>query len=185
MNSKRLATIAILVALSVGTNYAMISFYNVKLMDFIVFVGGFCFGPFVGAFIGIVSWVVYGTLNPFGFSLPIWLATMFSEPIYGVIGALVRRSLKRNNFMEYKKERVNACVFFGVLGMSLTLVYDVITNIVFGYVSGWNILLAMIVGFVPLGFIHMMSNAFFFGLGCMPTINAILKVVGGEKSDVA
>jgi LytS/YehU family sensor histidine kinase len=185
MDSKRLTTIAILVALSVGTNYAMISLYNVKLMDFIVFVGGFCFGPLVGTLIGIVSWMVYGTLNPLGFSLPIWLSTMFSEPIYGIVGALVRKSLNRNDFAEYKKDRVNACFFFGVLGMSLTVVYDVITNIVFGYVSGWNILFALIVGFVPLGFVHMISNAFFFGLGCMPTINAILKVAGGEKSGVA
>jgi LytS/YehU family sensor histidine kinase len=185
MNSKQLAIISILVALSIGTNYAMFSLYNVKLMDFIVFVGGFCFGPFVGVFIGVVSWMVYGTLNPLGFSLPIWLSTMFSEPIYGIVGALVRRSLSRNDFGKYKKERADACLFFGVLGMSLAVVYDVITNIVFGYVSGWNVVFALIVGFVPFGFVHMMSNAFFFGFGCVPAINAIMKVVGGETSDVA
>jgi len=185
MSSKRLATIAILVALSVATNYAMISLYNMKLMDFIVFVGGFCFGPVAGAFIGIASWMVYGTLNPLGFSLHIWLATMFSESIYGIVGALVRKSLNRDSLSEYRKERFSACFFFGALGMSLTVVYDVITNIVFGYVNNWNILFALIVGFVPFGFVHMLSNAFFFGFGCVPTISAILKVVGGEKNGVA
>lgn len=184
MNSKRLATIAVLVALSVATNYAMISLYNVKFMDFIVFVGGFCFGPFAGAFIGIASWMVYGTLNPLGFSLHIWVATMFSESVYGIVGALVRRSLSRDSLDEYRKERFSACFFFGVLGMCLTVVYDVITNVVFGYVNNWNVFFALIVGFVPFGFVHMMSNAVFFGLGCVPTISAILKVVGGEKNGI-
>ncbi len=185
MNSTRIAIITILVALSIGTNYAMISLFNVKLMDLIVFIGGFCFGPLVGALIGITSWAVYGTLNPMGFSLPIWLSTMFSEPIYGIAGAFLRKSLNSNEFHEFKKERVNACVFLGILGMFLTFIYDVITNIVFGYVSGWNILFAVIVGFVPFGLVHMISNAFFFGLGCIPAINAILKIIGGENSGIS
>ena len=43
MNSRKTAILAVLIAISVGTNYAMISLYNVKFMDFIVFVGGFVF----------------------------------------------------------------------------------------------------------------------------------------------
>ncbi len=182
MNSRRLAITIILVALSVGTNYTMMSLYNVKLMDLIVFVGGFCFGPLIGALIGITSWAVYGTLNPLGFSLPIWLSTMFSETIYGIAGALVRKSLDHDEFNGFRSDGVNTYVFFGIFGMFLTFVYDTITNIVFGYVSNWNILFAVIVGFVPFGLVHMVSNAFFFGIGCAPTINAILNVIGGENS---
>jgi hypothetical protein len=185
MNSQRLAIVALLAALSIGTNYAMISLSNVKLMDLIVFIGGFCFGPLVGASIGITSWAVYGTLNPMGFSFPIWLSTMFSEAIYGVAGAFVRKSLNSEGLGGFKNERVLTCAFFGILGMFLTFFYDLITNIVFGCVSGWNILFAVIVGFVPFGFVHMVSNAFFFGLGCVPAINAVLKVAGGENSGIS
>lgn len=185
MNSKKLAVTTILVALAIGTNYAMIYLDNVKLMDLIVFIGGFCFGSSVGALTGIISWVVYGTMNPRGFSLPIWLTTMFSEMIYGIAGALIGKGLKRNGLSEIQNDRVNACAFFGLLGMLLTFVYDIITNVVFGYVSGWNILFAVIVGFVPFGLVHMLSNAFFFGLGCVPAINAISKVVGGENRGIS
>lgn len=185
MNSKKLAIIIVLTALSIGTNYVMISLYNVKLMDLIVFIGGFCFGPIVGALIGIISWAVYGTLNPLGFSLHIWLATMFSESIYGVAGAFMRKSLNRDGINEIINRGVNTCVFFGVFGMFLTFVYDVITNIVFGYVNNWSILFAVIFGFVPFGLVHMVSNAFFFGLGCVPAIKAILNVVGGEKFGIS
>jgi len=184
MNSHKLAIITVLVAFSISTNYAMISLSNVKLMDLIVFIGGFCFGPLVGMSIGVISWAVYGTLNPLGFSLPIWLSTMFSEAIYGVAGAAIRKGINQEEFSEFGKERVNAGIFFGILGMLLTFAYDIITNIVFGYVSGWNILFALIVGLVPFGLVHMLSNALFFGIGCVPAIKAIFKVVGGEKSDI-
>jgi hypothetical protein len=182
MNSKRLAIITILIALSIGTNYAMISFYNVKFMDLIVFVGGFCFGALAGSLIGIISWVVYGTLNPIGFSLPVWLATMLSEPIYGLAGALMRKRLSLSELSELKNERVVTHVFFGTLGMFLTFAYDLVTNIVFGYVNNWNILFSIIFGFVPFGLVHMLSNACFFGIGGVPAINAVLNVIGGENS---
>lgn len=185
MNSRKLAIIIMLATLSIGTNYAMISLYNVKLMDFIVFISGFCFGPIVGTLTGIISWGVYGTLNPLGFSLPVWLSTMFSESIYGITGAIMKKDLNSNGLNEFKNRRINTYFFFGILGMLLTIAYDIITNVVFGYISGWNILFAVIVGFVPFGLVHMISNAFFFGLGCVPTINAVLNLVGGEKLDAS
>ena len=184
MNSRKVATIIVLSALSIGTNYAMLALFNVKFMDLIVFVGGFCFGPLVGGLIGILSWAVYGTLNPLGFSLPIWLATMFSEAIYGVGGGLVKKLLGSNGSIELTNNRVYICVFFGALGMVLTFCYDFITNIVFGYVNNINLVLAVIIGFVPFGLVHTLSNAFFFGLGGLPAINTILRVVGGENSVV-
>jgi hypothetical protein len=185
MNSRKLAIITVLIALSIGTNYSMISFYNVKFMDLIVFVGGFCFGPLAGSLIGIISWAVYGTLNPVGFSLQIWLSTMFLEPIYGIAGALVRKRLNPSELGESKNEPVITYIFFGILGMFLTFAYDLVTNIVFGYVYNINILIAIIFGFVPFGLVHMVSNACFFGMGGVPAINAILNVIGGENSDIS
>jgi uncharacterized membrane protein len=183
MNTRKIAVIAVLVALAVGTNYAMTPLFNVKLMDVIVFIGGICFGPVVGALIGVISWAVYGTLNPYGFFLPIWFATMLSESIYGVVGGLIKTSLN-----EYRSGAKNPpetlYVFFGTLGVLLTLIYDVITNIVFGYVSNWSILLAVIAGFVPFGIAHVVSNAFFFGLGCVPAIKALSNIIGVDKSGI-
>lgn len=180
MNTRRIAVIAVLVALAVGTNYAMMPLINVKLMDAIVFIGGVCFGPVVGALIGAFSWTVYGTLNPWGFSLHIWFATMFSESIYGVAGGLVRKSI--NGYHSgAKNSPVTICILFGTLGVFLTLIYDLITNIVFGYVSNLSILLAVIGGFVPFGILHVLSNALFFGLGCVPAIKALSNIIGVDK----
>ncbi len=182
MNSRKVAAVVVLSALSIGTNYAMLSLFNVKFMDLIVFVGGFCFGPLVGGLIGILSWAVYGTLNPLGFSLPIWLSTMFSEAIYGVGGGLMKKLLGSNGCIAATNSRVYICVFFGVLGMFLTFCYDFITNIVFGYVNNIDLVFAVVIGFVPFGLVHTLSNAFFFGIGGLPAINTILRVIGGENS---
>ena len=183
MKPIKLATLTILVALSISTNYIMISLYNVKLMDLIVFVGGFCFGPAVGALTGVISWTVYGTLNPMGFSLPIWFATMFAESVYGIVGGLIGRALFSNDADELRGKFRNACFFFGMLGMLLTFAYDIVTNVVFGYFSYSSILVGVITGFVPFGLIHVVSNAFFFGLGCVPAIRVISDMTGGNRRD--
>lgn len=182
MNPRKIATLALLIAVSVGTNYAMISFYNVKFMDFIVFIGGFCFGPVVGALTGIFSWIVYGTLNPAGFEIRIWLATMFSEAIYGVIGGLMNRTMLRDGSNALKERARTASIFFGLLGMLLTFGYDLITNAVSGYIWYESILIGILVGFVPFGLAHVLSNAVFFGMGCVPAIRIISNLTGGKKN---
>ncbi len=184
MNSRKVAAIASLVALSVGTNYAMLSFSNVKLMDLIVFVAGFCFGPVAGALTGIFSWSVYGPLNPYGFSLPVWIATMFSESLYGVVGGLIRSKIGLEVFGSPKKYSVNVNIFFGALAVFVTLIYDIVTNAVFGILAYGNIVYAIVIGFVPFGMLHVLSNLVFFGFGCAPTIGAITKITGGESSGI-
>jgi hypothetical protein len=180
MKSVKIATVAVLVALSISTNYAMISLYNVKLMDFFVFIGGFCFGPAVGMLTGIISWVVYGTLNPVGFDFRIWFATMFAELLYGVVGGIMGKNLISKEADALKVKVGTASIFFGMLGMLLTFAYDVITNAVFGYFWYQSIILGVIMGFVPFGLVHVLSNAFFFSLGCVPVIKVINNLARGN-----
>jgi hypothetical protein len=66
-----------------------------------------------------------------------------------------------------------------MLGAFLTVAYDMITNIAWGYVSGLNVLIAVLSG-IPFGLVHEASNAVFFGVGCVPAINALFKVIGVE-----
>jgi len=171
MNTTQVATIAILVALSIGTNYALVSVFNVKLMDFITFVGGFLFGPFVGAFVGIFSWSIYGVLNPYGFVPQIWVATMISEAIYGVAGGLLHKAN-----VNFSSKSFGHMVFVGNLGFLLTLIYDLLTNIAYAHVLGQDILVAIIIG-APFTLTHEISNALLFGMCFMPLMSA-LKVVG-------
>lgn len=183
MDSRKIAIIVVLAALSVGTNYLLSPFFNVKFMDFIVFVGGFCFGPLAGGLIGIFSWAIYGSLNPLGFSFPVWISTMVGEAFFGVVGGLTAQFVLPQR-LRADGNRLSISVMFGIISLLLTFVYDLFTNAVYAYAYGINIFVAIIVGFVPFGVAHLLSNAVFFSVGCLPTINAISKIMGGGEKTV-
>jgi len=92
---RKIAMVALLSAAAIASNYMLIGVANVKFMDLIVFTAGFIMGPTMGAATGVMVWLVYGTINPFGFSLPILAATMIGEAIYGVAGGLYGKSPQR------------------------------------------------------------------------------------------
>jgi LytS/YehU family sensor histidine kinase len=171
--TKRVPVIAVLVAACVVTNYALAGLPNISFMDFIVFIGGFLFGPLVGALIGVLSWTVYGFINPYGFLLQIYFTTMFTEALYGVAGGILGRNLASTSL---KDQKLSLCVMFGVLACMLTLTYDVITNIVFAITFEMPIILAIVFG-VPFMFAHVFSNILIFSLGSIPTVNAIKKIL--------
>jgi len=176
MNTLRVSIIATLVALCVATNYALVGVPQVKAMDFIVFIGGFCFGAYAGALIGILSWAVYGAINPYGFVPQVWIATMFSETIYGLLGGLLGKNLALTNFND---ERFKLSVFFGTVGFILTLIYDLITNIAYALTFGIPIIVAIVFG-TPYTILHQVSNMAIFGVGSIPVIAVLKKLSGGE-----
>lgn len=181
MNTRKVSVIAVLAALAIGTNYAMLPLFNVKFMDFIVFIGGFCFGPLVGAVIGVVTWSVYGSLNPLGFALPVWIATTACEVLFGLAGGLTAKLIHLPNFKEAGASRVGASVLFGIIGLLLTFTYDLITNAAYAYAFGINVVVAIVVGFIPFGVAHLLSNVVFFSFGCVPTINTVNRMIGGGR----
>ena len=169
-----------LTALCIGTNYALLALPNVKFMDLIVFVGGFCFGPAIGGLIGVLSWTIYGTINPLGFSFPVWIATMTGEAIFGIVGGLARMTAFLKNVSKIG-DKLGAAVLFGGLSLFLTLSYDLIANFAYSYAFGINFIVAVVSGF-PFAILHLVSNVIFFSVGCVPAINTVLKICGGEKS---
>ncbi len=140
----------------------MLPLPNVNLMDAIVFTTSLFFGAVPGAAVATVSWLVYGTLNPFGLSIPILATVIVCESVYVLAGHLFRGTPSGNPLSRVKGwER---SVLFGTVGVLSTLAYDVITNAVVGvvaYNSVWIGLLTMNVP-VPLGIIHEASNLVFF-----------------------
>jgi len=177
MNTTKVAIIISFVALSIATNYALVGLPNLKVMDFIVFIGGFCFGPVVGSSIAILTWAVYGVINPYGFVLPVWLATIFSESIYGVVGGLLGKNLASINLED---QHLRSGVLFGSLGFILTLIYDLITNIVYALTFGLPILVSIILG-VPFTALHELSNTAIFSVGSVPLIRAVRKISVGDR----
>lgn len=172
MKTTEVAIVVTLVALCVATNYALIGVYQVKVMDFIVFVGGFCFGPLIGALIGFLPWTIYGALNPLGFVPQIWLATITMESIYGVVGGFLGRSFVKTGFRE---QRLQFQAFFSAVGFLSTLPYDLVLSSVFALVSDMPVFVAIIYG-TPFHIVHEISNAAIFGFASVPLLPVIRKM---------
>lgn len=169
----RASIIAVLTAACIASNYLLIGLVNVKFMDLIVFAAGFAFGPLTGASVGVLTWLVYGTLNPYGFSLPILLATSLGESLYGVAGGLMGE--RGPDF----GRGLSASVKFAVVGFLLTFAYDLVTNVASALSVGIPITVALITG-IPFSVAHEVSNAAFFFLGASPLVTAIDRLLAGS-----
>lgn len=172
MRTMDISIIITLCALSIASNYALIGVTNVNLMDFLVFIGGFLFGPIIGISIGVSSWFIYGILNPIGFVPQIWLATMLSEAIYGLVGGLLGKRLSSVNF---RSRNLKLSVFFATVGFLPTVIYDVITNIVYALSFDVSIAAAIFAG-APFTVLHEVANAAIFGVLAAPTISVLGQV---------
>lgn len=168
IDPRKIALIAVLAATAIATNYLLIGALNVKLMDLIVFTSGYLLGSALGAFTGALVWLVYGTINPFGFSLPVFISTVIGEAMFGIAGGF------------FAGRDADGALGFdawaAVTGFLLTFVYDLFTNIVSGVTAGVPIPLALITG-TPFMLAHTISNALFFGFGFKPLVNSINKVM--------
>jgi len=178
---RNICLIAVLTAASIGSNYALIGLPNIKLMDLIVFVTGLRFGVIVGASTGILTWMVYGALNPFGFSFPIWVATMTGEATFGIVGGFLSKNASGEirGFSLHSNYNLETALW----GFILTFAYDLFTNIVYAATFGVPIFFALATGWlVPpwFGILHEGSNTILFLLATNPLIRTINSIKGGE-----
>ena len=176
--ARRTSVIAVMTAACVSTNYLLIGVVNVKFMDLIVFVSGIIFGPLVGASVGVLTWLVYGTLNPYGFSLPILAATCIGESLYGIIGGLLGNRPVQNNYDKAGGRLWFINAKFAIVGFLLTFGYDLFTNIVSGLVVGIPLSVVLISG-IPFAIAHEVSNTAFFFIGASPLIRAMGRLFPG------
>ena len=140
----------------------MLPLPNINLMDAIVFTTGLFYGFIPGASVAAIAWLIYGSLNPLGFSAPILLVVIGAEMLYALVGSRLRRTSLGRPHKDYSS--VERYLIFGVAGLFATLAYDIITNAVSGllaYNSIWIGLLTMNIP-LPLGIIHAASNFVLF-----------------------
>ncbi len=153
-----MALITILTALAVASDYALSAIPNVNLMDAIVLVSGALYGLQVAAPVAVLSWAIYGTLNPYGFCLPILIATASSELVYALAGGMLRsdvlNELNSGGFRGY----LSLGAKLAIVGCLCTLIYDFLTNMAFAFVFGVKPIVALIQG-VPFSAIHVAGNS--------------------------
>jgi len=177
--TKRASIIAILTAACVASNYALVGVLNMKVMDVIVFITGLVFGPIMGITVGFLSWIIYGIINPYGFSLPILLATAGMETVYGLVGGI----MGRNNEGISEESSILSGFKYAIIGFMLTFAYDLVTNLVMAATFGieWSVAL---IGGIPWAIAHELSNSILFFIGVIPSVKGIYRVIPEMKVNV-
>lgn len=180
LNAREISVVAVLVSTCLASNYALIWLPNVKVMDLIVFVSGLHFGTYVGGMVGILVWAIYGSINPRGFVMPIWLGCMAAESLFGIVGGMIGRPFSVNAM-----SRRLVAWEMAVTGFLLTFTYDLATNLLSAVTISWfetslETIVAVMISGVPFALIHELSNAILFFLGVGPLDSSIEKIAGGR-----
>jgi hypothetical protein len=173
------AVVSLFTALAITTDYAMLPLTNVKLMDTIVFVSGLVFGLYVGVSVGALTWLVYGSVNPFGSAGPLLLILVVSETVYAVLGSLARRFFSFSDFGQPARS-----LFWGCLGLIGAFVYDLATIMTPTMLTGvsFGVAVASLVPAAPFMLAHEISDFVFFATAGPILVSTVMKVV---KSSLA
>jgi hypothetical protein len=131
MNRTRRNILAsMLVALIVTLGYVLAAVPNVELMTIAVFISGYLLGARLGAMVGAASMALHSLFNPLGAALPpLMLAQMGAFVITALAGACCAPLLCAIRF------RVAEIALAGLIGFTLTLLYDVATSVAAYFVA--------------------------------------------------
>src|SRR5712692_9490598 len=123
MKTKDLALVAAFTALAVASDFALTDLPNVKLVDPIVFSVAFVFGLELGAYVGVISEAIWGSLSPYGFGGYIIPFLVAGEVLYALAGWAASKVWRGDS------SRVSARNFYlgGVLAICAFL-WDLETN---------------------------------------------------------
>jgi hypothetical protein len=153
---------------------------NVEFTSLITFLTGAVLGVSFGAGLGSLVMFVNGFLSPAGFAGLLLPFQMLGMALVGVGGGLYGRSRSRSYDSGSHFETA-------VLGASLTLIFDVLTNLGWAIpltLAGQPVFLAvvsvLVTGAVP-SLVHVVSNTAFFGAAFVPATNAVQKLLGGGQ----
>ncbi len=172
--SIKITLISLFAALAIGMSYTLAPLINIEVMSVILFIAGFLYGKYVGIFVGLISSAIYYGWNPFGVpALPIYIACVGCMTFIGFIGGSLKFSETQSTKINYSKSTIGK---FAFIGFAYTLLFDILTNLVFAYCYyGGNVMFAFIYGF-PFMLIHLISNSIIFALLVIPVYNAVTSI---------
>ena len=184
--SIRIALIATFTGLSLGTNYALTAFPNVKLMDTFDFISTYAFGFSVGFPTIILTRLIYASVNPIGIASAFLILVLIVGDCFYGFAALIARRFGLLKDVSQKGER---SILLGVIGLFSALGFDLLTNFQYGLTAVTSPSLptyltqAFIFGLItmnfplPMGVFHEVSDFFFFST-VAPSALLVLKRSG-------
>ncbi len=153
---------------------------GLEFTSLITFATGVVFGSVFGASLGVFVMSVNAFLSPWGFASLNMFFQMLGMAIIGAVGGF------------YKIDKGRSARFFvetAILGAFLTFIYQMIVNggyaiylsLFLSHISVLDALVLVQVTGIIFTVTQVSTNTIIFGVGAIPLINSIRKVVGGEN----
>ena len=150
-NLKFVAYAGIFIGTGVALGYLLAAIPNVELVTATIFLSGYLLGKSGGSLVGVLTFGIYSTLNPYGMPpLPLLFTQMFAGGVIGFTGGAI-------------KGRWEGIISFTISGILLTFFYDIITN-----ASGYflfpqkSTFIAYMIAGIGFSAVHILSNGAIF-----------------------
>ncbi|MHA2378328.1 MAG: hypothetical protein ACXADO_01770 [Candidatus Thorarchaeota archaeon] len=166
--SRRVSIIAIMTALALVGNYTLVMIPSVELGSSILFVTAYTFGWTIGAPCALIMSVVFGFVNPWGFTILEILVTQIIAWLYIVAAGAVMGSGS-----PLKRTKVPRSWQLAVAGLFLTLFFDLLTNFGYALAFGLPYWVTILTG-LPFMVVHVVSNTVIFG-AVVPRLDTTIK----------
>lgn len=153
-----IAVVAVFSSLIVGSDFALAPFYNVKLLDTLVFVTGFVFGFRLGAAVAVLSETSWSFVSPNGIAGAITPFLVAGELLFAAAGWWASKV-----WGDWSKLSARDSVFIGALMLICAFFWDLETNAATALIAYWPNLtlsnLALTEGFgIPFALAHEASD---------------------------
>jgi hypothetical protein len=158
--ARTVAVVGTFTALAIASDLAMSGIPNVKVVDALVFASAFLFGFRVGAYVGVLSELIWGTMNPLGFGGYIIPFLVLGEVMYAAAGWGASKLWGGRTRLISDKS-----IFLGATLAICAFLWDVETNIGTALIGFWpsvslgNVLATMVLG-APFMLAHELADLF-------------------------
>jgi hypothetical protein len=181
-STRMLSIVALFTSLIIASDYALTPALNVKLLDTIVFSVTFVFGFRIGVSVAMLSEFIWGSISPYGFSLPIVPFLVIGELLYVVAGYFASKIWGGEVFSPVSSRNL----YFGAILAICAFIWDLETNLATGLIEGAKTLSAYLVVLafgIPFAISHELSD-FFLGAALAPSLIVYSRRLVGEKIKV-
>jgi hypothetical protein len=155
-DSRWISITAIMTALALVGNYALVSVPNLELGSSILFVTAYVFGAQMAVWSTLIMSLLFGIINPWGGFIPqIWISQVIGWFYIVVTGSIMGRVGKNGQRLEPRKWEL------AITGAVVTFIFEQVTNIGYSVTFGVPFVIA-ITAAVPFTILHIISNAIIF-----------------------
>ncbi len=155
-DSRWVSITAIMTALALVGNYALVAVPNLELGSSILFVTAYIFGVQMAIWSTLIMSLLFGIINPWGGFIPlIWLSQVIGWFYIVATGAIMGRFGKNGKRLKPRKWEL------AFTGAFVTFIFEQVTNIGYSITFGVPFILA-ITAAIPFTILHIFSNAIIF-----------------------